>query len=752
MEIRAVKTMTWSTKSSALLGIMISLMVIAAIWIPEFLLWHVKAEPPSAEMILRFRTEPTGEVLHELGEMDLKPPLPPASKSEVILMAEGLTHGVFRVPGFPDEQISPVFSPADLRKGSLKWQLVAASLAGVEQLLDAYRQTGKEEYFELARANIVAFARFESSRWLDVGFLWNDHAIAARISVLIKFWALYRQRADFNLETARVVLSLVARSGLLLAKPAHYAWRTGHGIVSNLALMQISLAFPFLKESTQFRETAQRRLTEHIPYYVNREGVTLLHSAGYSVGGVRALGMVMRLYTLSGTPIPEEWWRRLQRAEDFYALVRRPDGTLPMFGDTRSDADPFPPRTRWLEGGQAAPLVVPESLRHRGGTGLYPEAGYAVWWFPRKAGDQTALSQTVAAWSYYPGLGHKHADELSVLVWAAGRTWLTSVGYWPYGVPGRLQAESWTGSNAPHLRGESALSSRMSRVNAFATNDEQFFIDMERRGPASFRVRREVLQIEATTWIILDRYSDTEPREAEVLWMFYPDLNVVRGRGVGSFSISSPFSAKVMRCSFQVSPGGEIEHVSGKTEPFGGWVVIGEVPLAANAVRVRSSSRDGWQLTVCSLKDREEDGADDLVARVSGIDDPENWTVHVVGASGSRSLKVARYGQQIRVAEEGISAEQQLLYITKVADPGAGIAPVLAAFQASTDRSERRVSLIPYRAKVSYVLAMVLLVQELLLLALWRRRPKLALGLRMASVAAWIGGGVWLTQFYLLAG
>ena len=147
----------------------------------------------------------------------------------------------------------------------------------------------------------------------------------------------------FEPETARSVLSLVARSGMLLAKPEHYSWRNGHGIVQNLALLQISVAFPFLAESRQFRDTAQRRLAAHFQYYVNREGVTLLHSAGYTVGGVRFVAMAMRLYTLVGPSIPPEWWSRFEKAEAFHAMLRRPDGTLPMFGDTDGEAISFSP-------------------------------------------------------------------------------------------------------------------------------------------------------------------------------------------------------------------------------------------------------------------------------------------------------------------------------------------------------------------------------------------------------------------------
>jgi hypothetical protein len=734
--------------------VLVALAVIAAIWWPEFALWYVAPKQPSAEVVAKLRSVPARDVLVETGRMDLKPPFRQPSNGEIVELAEAVGRGTLRIPGFPDEQITPVFTPANLYKGSYRSMLLAASLVDVDFLIEAYRLTGQEKYFQLAQKSILAFAHFENSRLMDTGFLWNDHAIAARIPVLVKFWAAYREREDFDLKTAQSVLKLVSRSGLLLDKPEHYAWRTGHGIVSNIALLQIGVAFPFLEESKQFVQTAQTRLAGHLPYYVNREGVTLLHSASYTVGGVVGLGKAMRLYTLAGIPIAPDWWERAQKAEDFLALLRRPDGTLPMFGDTESYADWLlsPQHTRRNDDGSAVPLLPPGPAVHRGGVGLYPEAGYAVWWYPRLLGDLAALSQTVAVWSNYPGLGHKHADELSVLIWARGRNWFTNVGYWPYGMAGRKQSESWTGSNAPHLRGEAALSSRSARMTAQGAGEEVFYLEMERQGPEGFSAKREVVQVGPATWIVFDQFADTVAREVETHWTLYPDLKVVPGSVAGSFTIGADHSADTMRCAFQASGGGNVDRLAGSAEPFGGWVVIGQTPTPANTIRVRSASQQGWQLTVCSLSERGRVIDDALVATLSGVQGADRWSVQVADGTGHQPpLSVTRSGNQLSVRTSTTPVSQMKLEVLASPDPKADIAPVLAAFDTMTANSERRVPLIPYRVKWSYALLGLLLVQELLLYATHRRRPRLAIAVRVASVAAWVVAGIWLTQVYLVA-
>jgi hypothetical protein len=733
-----------------MLGLLVAAMTLVWIWVPEFTLWYVRPANPSAEIIARSRSAPQEDVLSELGRMEFKPPLSPLGYDETVRRAEAVARGVLILSGFPDIPISPVFSPVDLQKGPL---LLMASLPGVEQLLDAYRITGREDFFQLAKENILAFARFESARLLDLGLLWNDHAIGARIPVLIKFWEQYRQREDFDPQVAREVLSLVARSGLLLAKPEHYAWRTGHGIISNLALLQISIAFPFLQESGQFRDVAKSRLSMHFPYYVNREGATLLHSAGYNNGGVFFLAMAMRLYTLGNQPFPEEWWRRYQKVEDFYAQLRRPDGTLPMFGDTGSAAEPFgPPRTRRLEGGGVASLERTTDWPQQGGVAFYPEAGHAILWYPPDADKLNALSQTVATWSYYPGLGHKIADELSVLLWAGGRTWITNAGYWPYGHKYRKLAESWGGSNAPHLSDEAASSERSSKLLKTGTDDKTFFLEMERRGPDGFMVRREVLQV-GGTWIVLDHQRDRIQRETATHWTFYPDLVVGPGQASGSFTVSAPYSRQAMLCTFQTSKDGQIERVSGSLSPLTGWVVMGREPVAADTIAVHGDSRQGWELAVFSLYDRNQQAhQEDLVATVSGAENLDRWTITINGVAGNPGMSVVRDQDRITIHRHGVTSDKTTLNLTDVPDPQPAIAPVLAAFEAATERSVRRVPLISYRLKVTYFLLGLLVIQELLFALVHRRLPGLNVGLRTMSIIAWAGAGFWLTNFYLVAG
>ena len=112
-------------------------------------------------------------------------------------------------------------------------------------LVDAYTASGNDAYLTFAKDLIIAFAKMERKLWIDRGLIWNDHAVAERATVIIKFWRAYRNHNNFNPTEARLILQLLQRCILLLAKPSHFNSVTNHGIMQNLALLQYSIAFPF---------------------------------------------------------------------------------------------------------------------------------------------------------------------------------------------------------------------------------------------------------------------------------------------------------------------------------------------------------------------------------------------------------------------------------------------------------------------------------------------------------------------------
>ncbi len=745
-----MRTLPWTVfPKGVMVSVLMAGLVLASIWIPEFAHWYVKPALPTLAEVDRARTLPQQSTLDEVATMYLGAvAIDPA---RVVYSAEQILRGSLNLPGFAPMPLTLPFSPEDLVRGLPTFQLAVASLVSADVLLDAYRLTGREEYFQQAREMIVGFARHEAAQWLDQGLMWNDHAIAARIPVLVKFWVRYRVHPTFDSEVGQTVLNLVSRSARLLAKPSFYAWRTGHGIVSNVALMQIAVAFPALAEVASIRRLATDRFSRHLKYWINHEGVTLLHSAGYHSPGM--FGMVLRLYTLNGISIPESWWARYAKALEFDLQLRRPDDTLPMFGDTMST-----PRAPGLitdrsnSDSTAGPLGArtPGAPPHKFAS--YPVAGHAIWWDGLTPSDQAHISaaQTVVTWSYHPGLGHKMADELSMVLWAGGRTWLTNTGYWPYGIAGREQAESWSASNAPHLFGESRHSPRQSRLLSLGRGDGLSFIDLERTGPSGYTVRRQIVRLpNYQSWVVLDYSQDSAVQTTTTHWTLYPDLSATNVAGGGQYKVVAPDSRFGMRLSFAGSPGHQVAMVSGQKSPFAGWVVMDRTPTPAPAIVVTQPSQNSWSLATLTLGEQTGDGAPLSASSMAKWTDVDHWVAVVQTPSGAVTL--TRDGKRL-LLHPPVSMGSDVTTIVDLesqASPEEELQVVRGSALWASENYKKFRELISYRMEITRWLLAILIGQELVFFFLRHQLGRVVRALRVGSWVVWAMGGMWLSQVYL---
>ena len=230
-------------KMQQMVGILAFSFVQLSIWYPVISDFHVLALNASNEMLSASKGSPHASVLDELSKFRFSPSAPMIN-GELISAAEKIMSGYLQLPGYEQVRIGMPFDSNDFEKELPTWQLMYAGMIVPDILIDAYLNTGKDIYFHLAIDAILAWAKFEKSQWLPKGFLWNDHAIASRISVLSKFWSAYRGRKDYKLEVAKQIFWMVSHGGNMLAKDSQFTFSTNHGIMQNLALLHLAAAFP----------------------------------------------------------------------------------------------------------------------------------------------------------------------------------------------------------------------------------------------------------------------------------------------------------------------------------------------------------------------------------------------------------------------------------------------------------------------------------------------------------------------------
>ncbi len=733
-------------------------LVLAAVWAPIWNHYRIPRSSISPDLVERARTVPPDSVLAELEGARFSARRW-SDQPDLLPIAERLLRGEAAVPGLPTTTVHLPFDAGDVQRGPSSWQLEVASLIVPEILLAAYEKSGREEYFVTARDVIRGWANYERRAHVPRGFLWNDHALASRVVVLGHFWRLYRQHRSYDPVVARSVLEFALRSGRFLAAPAQFTFATNHGVMQNLGLWHLAVAFPWMPDRDSMRRVAFRRLEEQFHYYVDSQGVILEHSAEYQAFGVELMGMALRYLTLMGEPAPREWIRKYEAAKDVYRLMRRPDGTLPLLGDTDSRPQPHVPLVTTVDAaGWAAPLKRSEDWSPGVGGRLFPTAGYAIWW-DGPEGDRSAAGgrQTLVTWSNVPGHGHKHADELSVLLWGDGQSWWTNAGYWSYDLSGRGEAVSWTGSNAPHLLDEPGQSPRDAHLLGYGESDRMMALDLERTGPGAYRARRQIVHLRPDIWLVLDQTQGDEDARTTTAWTTSPEVALIPGDLPGTYVLTSEGSPTELRAAIESSQGTSARLLRGSVQPFAGWVVRHGVPTASTSIVLDQAARHAWTLSVWRLargggSDRdgsrlsssEPDRPGTLEVNYQG---PENWDVTLSPWLGAGSVRREGAEVLVRTAPRGGAPEAITLApfppdSAEIESMEKSLARMASAYPKFRDHLAERYGV------TGWILA-GLIVQELLFFALRRRRASIELPLRGVALMLWIIGGVWLVGAYL---
>jgi hypothetical protein len=664
----------------------------------------------------------------------------PVGAADELLQGK-LTTGVEK----PIELHKP-FAPEDVSRMPPQWQLWFYGFAAPELYLKAYTRSGNVVFLVAARDHIRAWRDYEAKKWKPDGDIWGEHAIAQRAHVLIAFWAAYRHSPIFDVATAQGIIGYAEKCGRMLADPGLYVFRTNHGVMQNLALLQLSLAFPTVDALRPFADLAYTRLSQQLPHYLNDEGAILEHSAGYQGFEVSLLGPILRDLALLGKSLPPEWTEHYQEALSIYAMLRRPDGSLPRWGDTVDAPDRTGPTiTQYNEERRPTPLKAHETWRPSTSWMLLPSAGTVTWWkglerWPGPAG----LSQTFVTWSYYPLLGHKHADELSVLTWANGRSWWTSEGYLDFFPFGTAVDSPWDGADAPHLMHETFNEKRHSRLLTFANADRLRAVELERQTDDGFIVHRQVIQAGPDLWLIIDGLQDGSSRTARTVWTADPGLLYQAGPDPSSFRLVDPAHHDALDVTLLGYPEPHLAFVQGSYRPFLGWTsdtLHAAVPTSA--VIVQQPSPKAWAMNISVLRDADDEPV--RSARVLHWDDAEHWSIVVPGSTSDAVISRAGATITHAIGQDTVSSAE--LTAPPVVSPSA--AAVLTAYARDVARYGGPMrDLWYYRIRMSLFLLFLICCQQLTLGLVLLRWAVSGVMLGIVSLASWTGMAAWLWFVY----
>lgn len=722
-------------------NVLAAILVLAGIWYPVWTHFHVDSVDVSTEEMTRLQREPDDGLMSRLAPMETTFALD-LDENSAVSIARQLERGEFVMPGVGAATFGLPFDGRDYTAISEPFKLRFASLHVPLILLIAYEYTGDETHFDLARKIILGWAQHDRSSFLPQGLQYNDHAIASRAYVLTRFWARYRNHADFDAREAQIIVEAVMRTAQYLAKPSHYMAATNHGVMQNLALLHLASAFPALDKASDYRDIALDRLADQLTYYVSDEGMILEHSAGYQQYGINLLADYASYLAIMNRPMPEELAAAYANSLEVYASLRRRDGTLPKIGDTMGPAGAVRVVDIDAAGNRSTPRPW-RPLTDAPASRVLPVSGLAALW--HGAGNEPDKGQLVMTWSRFPSMAHKHADDLSITLWNPDGAWIAGVGYWPYWSPQRKEAISWPASNAPHFRGEKPGAKSASELLGQGVSSEFAFLDVRRVTEQGGSLRRQLAWLPDGSVIVIDAAkpaTSSNPSDFVVVWTGAPDLGLRKSSGADQYSFERVAPRSAMHVAVSSDQPLNVQSFVGSNDPFRGWTSDADVATPAPAIEV-AAGNPGWILSQFSFLQKAPDDAG--IYRMLHFSAADDWEL---GIESGEPVRLRRSGDILT----WLAADAGVQSVSVAAPQGMTVKreKIVRSFQRATDRFPRFRPLMEYRSYASALVIAAALALEFLFLAVRRVLPGFLRTARAVTIAGWFGLYFFLTGVYLV--
>lgn len=340
--------------------------------------------------------------------------------------------------GFGDWQTDP------LRNRSWQWRLNWLSF--VSYLVAHHAASG-----ELSALRLAVEA---TQSWLDhfgaparrhpFEFAWHDHGTALRseqMALLVhRIEQLDAWDACGGTPAAEQLLRALREHAELLAHDAFFSRHTNHGLEQARVLLLLGTAMDIAggARAADWRASALARIESELRHAFTDEGVHVENSPAYHAFVFKVFLGIVGEYPLGTLGPLHRWMTDVgPLALEFLARILRPDGVLPIIGDTEAlpVTDSFKSVFDGLDAYQAFRYAKSLGRVGRPPEGLhkvYPRSGYAIFrdaWLPA-ANYRRGLHIVVKAGA--SSRYHRQQDDGHLVVFAHGEDWLIDSGMFGY--------------------------------------------------------------------------------------------------------------------------------------------------------------------------------------------------------------------------------------------------------------------------------------------------------------------------------
>jgi len=268
------------------------------------------------------------------------------------------------------------------------------------------------------------------------------------------------------------------------------------------------------------------------------------------------------------------------------------------------------------------------------------------------------------------------------------------------------------------------------------------FIDLERRGPSGYVARRQVVQVTNNVWVIIDHTAGDSRDRTTTLWTAAHDIQVNEGHISTSYELRSKSSESVLTKFISGSVGTTIRSVKGSQRPFAGWQVVDNVGSPATAIMVEQPANDSWAMAVWSLNDNRP-GTRRVIAAPSMYSwkGPEKWSIVLPVESGT--IRLFREANEIVLEDVDVRHPAHLM-LTRPTEIEEKVAAIHEAHEKLSRKYPRYLDDVAYRLKATYLVLVLLALQETVFAVYTFFTRKYYFLLRGLSAIAWVVLGLFL--------
>jgi uncharacterized heparinase superfamily protein len=522
----------------------------------------------------------------------------PAARQQTVAAAEAICRREFHFRGERPVTFRDTVDWFHRPGVNTDWTWELNRHAYFDMLGRAYAYTRQQRFLEAFRELALDWLRqnppgIRAPNWAGV------LEVAFRANLWV--WAYHHFRRDLDDDALLANVRGLWWMGRYLAANLEYTSPNNHLLLEAKALALLGLQFPELRAAGHWRRLGERVLWAEVRRQVRLDGGHAEQASLYHQIITSELLEYLTLLNVNGQSAPEDICLRFTRMLEFERGLLKPDGELPLYGDSahgdsyvrfralaggavllnRPDLAGMPAdeATLWLTAGRAQPtLGAPSESR------AFAESGYFV--MRAGAGPSAAyLLFDCGPFGYPPAPGHGHADALSFELFAGGQTLLVDPGVYSYHLGARWR-NYFRGTAAHNTlrvdgRDQSELEGEMrvlrparATLHAWVSTDAYDFVDGAHDGYTRLAQpvvhRRQILFVKPDYWLVFDQL--TGPGRHELEWLFHltPEATITHHANGVLWSRCDGAGLWIAPLHWPV--GAQWQIVAGQETPVQGWV------------------------------------------------------------------------------------------------------------------------------------------------------------------------------------